>query len=264
MNHEYFSSLIDDLRQEADRHGYDLTLLGRGKASGKNYYEHALQRNLDGVIILAADFDSPDVIRLAAGSLPAVTIDHPCNGCDCVISDNRASMDQIVRYVRGLGHSRIAFIHGQDGAVTRERLSGFYKSCAELGIRVPAPWVREGRFHDPGECAGIIRQLLREEEKPTCVLCPDDYSCIGALWLLKSQGIGVPEEISLVGYDGISMTRMMQPRLTTYRQDTARIAGEVFRLIVDAIAAPDTHVLSRITVPGMLVEGETVQRRETL
>ena len=259
MNHEYFSSLIDDLRREADSQGYDLTLLGRGKGSEKNYYEHALQRNLDGIIVVAADFDSPDVVRLAAGSIPTVVIDHPCNGCDCVISDNRTSMEQIIRYVRDRGHSRIAFIHGQDSTVSRERLAGFYKICAELGIRVPSEWVRSGRFHDPADCAEIIRQLLQGEEKPSCVLCPDDYSCIGALWLLESRGISVPEEISLIGYDGIRMSQMMQPRLTTYRQDTARIAGEVFRLIVDAIDSPDTHRLSRITVSGMLIEGETVR-----
>ena len=259
MNHDYFSSLIDELRQEADRNGYDLTFLGRSGYSERNYYEHARQRNLDGVIVVQADYDASAVIRLATSSIPTVIIDHPYDGCDCVISDNRASMEQIVRHVFSRGHTRIAFIQGEKGAVSRERLAGFYKICAELGIRVPVEYVREGRFHEPADCAAIIRQLLQLNEPPDCVLCPDDYSCLGALWRLESEGIRVPQDVSLVGYDGIHMSQMMQPRLTTFCQDAASIAHESFALMIDAIENPDSHVPKHVTVSGMLIEGETVR-----
>ena len=259
MNHEYFSSLFDELRREADAHGYDLTFLGQGGFSESNYYEHARQRNLDGVIVVQADYDAAGIIRLATSSIPTVIIDHTYDGCDCVTSDNRSSMDQIVRHVYARGHRRISFIQGEKGAVSRERLAGFYKACAELGIRVPVEYVREGHFHDPAGCTAFIRELLQMDEKPTCVLCPDDYSCLGALWLLESQGLRVPADISLVGYDGIRMSQMMTPRLTTYCQDTIQIAKEVFTLIIDAIENPETHIPKQITVSGMLMEGETVR-----
>ena len=259
MNHEYFSSLIDDLRQEADRKSYDLTFLGRGGISESNYYEHARQRSLDGVIVVQADFDSAGIIRLATGSIPTVIIDHTYEGCDCVASDNRSGMEQIVRHLYSRGHRRIAFIQGEKGAVSRERLAGFYKICAELGIRVPVEYVREGHFHNAPDCAASIRELMRLDEKPTCVLCPDDYSCLGALWLLESQGIRVPQDVSLVGYDGIRISQMLQPRLTTFRQDTARISREVFNLMIDAVENPDGHVPKHVTVPGVLIEGETVR-----
>lgn len=259
MNHEYFSSLIDELRQEADRKGYDLTFLDRSGYSENNYYEHARQRNLDGVIVIQADFDASGVIRLATSSIPTVIIDHPYEGCDCVISDNRTSMEQIVRHVYSRGHRRIAFIQGEKGAVSRERLAGFYKICAELGVRVPVEYVREGRFHNPADCATIVREFLQLEEAPTCVLCPDDYSCLGALWLLGARGIKVPQDVSLVGYDGIRMSQLIQPRLTTYRQDTTRIAEEVFNLMIDAIENPETHIPKHVTVSGVLIEGETVK-----
>ena len=259
MNHEYFSSLFDELRREADAHGYDLTFLGQSGFSESNYYEHARQRNLDGVIVVQADYDAAGIIRLATSSIPTVIIDHTYDGCDCVTSDNRSSMDQIVRHVYARGHRRISFIQGEKGAVSRERLAGFYKACAELGIRVPVEYVREGHFHDPAGCTAFIRELLQMDEKPTCVLCPDDYSCLGALWLLESQGLRVPADISLVGYDGIRMSQMMMPRLTTYCQDTVQIAKEVFALIIDAIENPETHIPKQITVSGMLMEGETVR-----
>ena len=258
MNHEYFSALFDELRREDARHSYDLTFLGRAKFADKNYYEHARQRSLDGVIVVQADFESAGIIRLATSSIPTVIVDHAYDGCDCVASDNRTSMEQIVRHVYDRGHRRIAFIQGEKGAVSRERLAGFYKICAELGLRVPVEYVQEGHFHNAADCAECIMKLLQLKDKPTCVLCPDDYSCLGALWQLKAQGINVPEDISLVGYDGILVSQMISPCLTTYRQDTARIAQEVFNLMIDSIEFPESHVPKLVTVSGKLVEGETV------
>ena len=114
MNHEYFSSLIDDLRSCADARGYDLTLIGQGRGEETgNYYEHARRRNLDGVVVIQADFDSANVIRLATSAIPAVIIDHIYEGCDCVASDNRASMEQLVRYARKKGHRKSALIQGE-------------------------------------------------------------------------------------------------------------------------------------------------------
>ena len=263
MNHEYFSSLLDALRTVADERGYDLTIIGRnGSDSNETYYDHARRRNLDGVIMIQADFESTEVVRLANSDMPTVVIDHAYEGCDSVSSDNRASLERIVCHVYNHGHRKIAFVTGQDSAVMRERLAGFYKICAELGIRVPEGFVREGRFHDPERCTAIVRELLRGEEKPTCILCPDDYSCLGALWDLKAKGVRVPEEVSLVGYDGVRMSRMIRPMLTTYRQDTEVIAREAVALLIDAIEMPETHKPRQITVEGMLTEGETLSNKQ--
>lgn len=259
LNHEYFSSLLDDLRREARDRGYDLTLIGGGSAEPENYYEHARRRNLDGVIVIQADFESAEVIRLATSPMPSVIIDHMYDGCDCVSNDNRESMKQLVRYAWERGHRRLAYITGEQGAVTRERLAGFYKACAELGIHVPEGSVREGRFHEPGECAAQILELMKEPVGATCILCPDDYSCLGAMWKLKEEtGIGISGRLSLIGYDGLRMGQMIRPHLTTYRQNTARIASETFSLLADAIEKPDSHRARQIIVEGMLVEGATV------
>jgi Transcriptional regulators len=260
MTHEFFSSLMDTLRREAEARGYDLTLIGRDYAGATcNYYEHARRRNLDGVIVIQADFDSADVIRLATSKTPAVIIDHLYEGCDCICSDNRNSIERLVRYAYGLGHRKIAFIAGQSCAVTRERLAGYYKVCAELGIQVPDGYIREGRFHDPSECFRLIRELLAREDRPTCILCPDDYSCLGALWELKAAGIRIPEDVSLIGYDGISLADMIHPFLTTFRQSTERTSREAVSLLLDAVENPETHQPRQIIVEGDLVTGETVR-----
>ena len=258
LNHEYFSVLLNELNREANRRGYDLTLVGKNGGESGNYYEHTRRRNLDGVIVIQADFDSAEVIRLATSSMPSVIIDHMYEGCDCVGSDNRSGVARIVRYAWEKGHRRIAYIAGERGAVSNERVAGFYKGCAELGIRVPENYVREGHFHDPEDCLRHIRALMGEKEPPTCVLCPDDYSAFGALWTLKKEGISVPDQVSLAGYDGVRLGQIAPPRLTTYCQDTAGIAKEAVSLLAEAIEEPEKHTPRHVTVEGGVLEGETV------
>ena len=260
LHHKYFSFLLNDLRKEADARGYDLTLIGGGREEAdKNYYDHVRRRNLDGVIVIQADFESAEVIRLATGAVPSVIIDHLYDGCDCVGNDNRAGMEQILRYAWKRGHREFAFISGEPGAVTGERLAGFYKACAETGIRVPENHVLEGRFHDPERCAALIREVMSKQDGVTCILCPDDYSCLGAMMKLAAEGVSVPDQISLIGYDGIPMGSMVRPNLTTYRQDTGIIARETVSLLLEAIEDPENHRPRQIKVPGMLIEGETVR-----
>ncbi len=259
MSHEYFSLLIDAIRREADVCGYDVTFIssGRGAERGR-YYDHTRRRNLDGVVVIQADFNSAEVIRLATSDVPTVIIDHEYEGCDCVMSDNHRSMEQIVKAAYELGHRRIALIHGDEGAVTRNRCAGYYQICAELGLRVRNNYIKETRFHDPVACAQAVMELMEGEEPPTCILCPDDYSCLGALGLLETRGFRVPEDISLIGYDGIRLAQIMHPRLTTYCQDADEIGKKTVELLKDAIENPDTHIPRQIPVSGNLIMGETL------
>ena len=132
MDHEYFSLLLNEIRFAAEDLGYDLTFIRRfSNPEEGNYHDRARRRNLDGVVVVQTDFQSADVMRLVASGIPTVIIDHAYEGCDCVLSDNRGSAEQIVRAVWEKGHRRVAFIQGEDSMVTRERNAGFYKACAE-------------------------------------------------------------------------------------------------------------------------------------
>ena len=260
MDHEYFSLLLNELRFDAEAQSYDLTFIRRSAHTNEEgtYCERVRRRSLDGVIVVQTDFNSADVMRLVADSIPTVVIDHAYEGCDCVLNDNRAGMEALVRAAWELGHRKIAYIHGEDSVVTRERLAGFYKQCAELGARVPAEYVRDGHFHDPAACAKDVRALMEAPEPPTCILCPDDFSCLGALSALEEMNLRVPQDVSLAGCDGIRMGQMMHPRLTTVRQDAAAIARQAIGQLLDAIENPDTHRPCQTVMPAALLPGETL------
>lgn len=259
MDHEYFSLLLNELRASAEEHGNDMTFI-RHSLHGEegNYDERVRRRSLDGVVVVQADFNSADIIRLAAGSIPTVVIDHAYEGCDCVMNDNRGGMEALVSLAWKKGHRKIAFVHGEDSVVTRERLAGFYKQCAELGVRVPGEYIVPCHFHNPMACAQAVDALMDREDPPTCVLCPDDFSCIGAIAALEARGIRVPQDVSLVGFDGIRLGRMMSPSLTTYMQDADSLARSVISVLLDAIDHPQTHRPGILTVAGSILPGETL------
>ena len=263
ISHEYFSLILESVKAEAERLGYDITFISKdlGQLS-MDYYEHAKYRSCDGVVIASADFQDPAIIRLAQSEIPTVTLDYSFDSRSSILSDNVQGMEQLVRFVYAKGHRKIAFIHGEITSVTQKRLASFRKTCTELGIRVPQEYIREARFHDPRSSGLATRALLELKEVPTCILYPDDLSFLGGFSELEKHGLSIPKDMSVAGYDGILLSQVLRPRLTTYRQDTEAMGREAARQLVEIIERPKEWIPRQTMVPGKLLEGDTVRTIE--
>ncbi|MBR2310237.1 MAG: LacI family DNA-binding transcriptional regulator [Oscillospiraceae bacterium] len=258
LSHEYFSSMLESFKLEAEAHGYDITFINHNLGGRhSSYVQHCLYRGLDGVVIACVDFTDPRVRELAESRLPVVTIDHVYDNRLAVISDNTDGLEALVRYVYSKGHRKIAYLHGEPITVTKNRLAGFYKACGELGLEVPEGYVRECVYHDPDRCAKETRALLALPERPTCIIFPDDYSYIGGAGVLAEQGLRIPEDISAVGYDGIHLARVIN--LTSYCQNVTEIGKTAAERLISLIESPNSTPIDRILVPGGLLEGGTVK-----
>ena len=190
-----------------------------GRLGGRTirYAEHARYRNCDGVFIANESYKKPEVRELADCGIPAVTIDYTYDGCASVQSDNYQGVRDLVRYIHGMGHRRIAFIHGEDTPVTDVRVASFRQTCRELGLDIPEAYVTEAVYCDPASCEAPTRRLLALETPPTCILYPDDTAYIGGRNEIYRQGLRIPEDISAAGYDGIDLSQILRPRLTTLK-----------------------------------------------
>ena len=261
LAHEFFFFFLDGIREEAEKNGYDITFINSSVGKRPStYLQHCLYRGVDGVVIATADFADPMVLELVNSDLPVVPIDHMFNDHASVISDNLRGMDALVRYVVSMGHRDLALIHGEKTTVTTSRLTGFYRACEELGIRVREDMVRESKFHDPEGCARITKEILSLPERPTCIFFPDDYSCIGGYNAIREAGLRVPEDISAVGYDGIPLSRILSPVLTTWRQDSGGLGRTAAARLIEQIEHPKTAILDREIISGKLQEGASVLR----
>lgn len=211
LEHEYFSIILNSIQREAEHFGYDVTFISnKVGGSKKSYLTHARYRGCDGVIVVSADFKDPEVINLVESDMPTITIDHSFNNQTAIMSDNINGLEEIVKYVYSQGHRRIAFIHGEDTTVTQQRLASFYKTCAQLGIQVPKEFVKPALYHIPKNSGLATRDLLELPERPTCIIYPDDYSYMGGLSEIEKHGLKIPDDMSVVGYDGIYLSRIFK------------------------------------------------------
>ena len=259
LGHEYFATMLESFKVEAESHGYDITFINHN-VGGKptSYLLHCRYRGVDGVVIACVDFSDPRVRELAESDLPLVTVDHMFNNRLAVVSDNVQGVEALVRYAYEQGHRKIAFLHGEKTSVTQNRLVGFYRACEELGLVIPEEYVRESAFHNPDRCAQDTLDLMNLPERPTCILFPDDYSYVGGMNALRQMGIRVPEDVSVMGYDGIHLARVIG--LTTYWQDTREIGRIAAERLISLIEHPKTTLADRIMVSGRLLEGNTVKQ----
>ncbi len=257
LTHEYFSQILESFKSEAGKKGYDITFINHTIAGRKaSYLHHSLYRNFDGVAIINADYKSDDVIELAQSSIPVVTIDYTFENCAAVLSDNSKGIRALVQYAYDKGHRKIAFIHGEYTDVTNERISGFYNTCRELKIDVPEEYVKESMYRDWKLCEKRLEELLTLEDRPTCVIFPDDFAYIGCMDYFNKHGLSVPEDISIMGYDGIVLGKILG--ITTYEQNAdslGRIAAQKLINLIENPKSDPEHVI----VSGRLLEGRTVK-----
>lgn len=261
LAHEFFSLMLNGFKSRAEELGYDISFVsGRLGSREVTYAEHARYRNYDGVAIITALYDEPQVRELAESGIPTVTVDYEYNGCGCVLSDNVRGIRDLVEYVYGMGHRKIAFIHGESTAVTRSRVAGFYRTCAALGVPVPEGYVQPGLFHDPDASARATGRLLALADPPTCILYPDDVSYLGGLKAAEELGLSIPEDISAVGYDGIVMGQLLHPRLTTLRQEAELMGRTAAEELSRAVGEGKAYLPGKTVIPGHLLPGQTVKR----
>ena len=209
LAHEFFSTVLDSVRVEAERKGYDITFINENVGHQKSsYLQHCLYRGVDGVVIASVDFEDPMVVELTT--------------------------------------------------VTKNRLTGFYRACESAGVRIREDYVRFSDYHDSESCYRLTKELLSGSDRPTCIFFPDDFSCIGGLNAIHDAGLRVPDDISVCGYDGIALSQILSPKLTTWKQNTGELGTLSASCLIDLIEHPKTALIDRRIVSGSLLEGETV------
>jgi len=258
LNHPFFSGVIESVRIHAEEAGFDVLLLARVKQNGRiDYTETSLSRRMDGIVVIYANVGSESIRKLTKGNIPVVSVDLSEPESSNIFSDYRQGTEALTNWAISRGHRRIAFIHGEIGYATKERLQGFRDALKSHKLVIPDHYICPGAFNSPELCARKAEELLSLSAPPTCILMPDDYSAVNALRILRSKGISAPEQFSCAGYDGIPLSRMVSPSLTTFAQDVDMIGKKAVELLL--LGIQDGPGLTRnLTVRGKLIPGETV------
>lgn len=262
LKHDYFASILENFKITAEKHGYDITFINGSKQrkDKMSYLECCRYRGVDGIIIACINFEEDEVEELIKSELPLVTIDHIFNNRIAIVSDNIKGVRDLVTYLYECGHRKIAYIHGsENSSVSRIRVSSFYKTMDDLGLVIPDEYIRSAPYRDTETTEVITNELLNLKKPPTCIMYQDDFASIGGINAIKARGLSIPTDISVAGYDGIHVTKFIDPLLTTINQDTKKMGHLAAKKLISLIEKPKTTLIEHIVISGELEKGATVK-----
>lgn len=196
-------------------------------------------RRVDGIILAPSADPSAALDHLERAGVPCVLVDRMADArFDQVGIDNAAAVSGLVRHLLDAGHQRIGFIGGQPGFASSEaRAEAFRATLAAAGVASSPGWA-DFRTLTTDEAVAAAHRLLDEPEPPTALIAGNNLVTVGCMRALRSRGLRVPEDVSLVGIDDFEWADCFEPRLTLVAQPCAELGRQAASLLVQRIRDP--------------------------
>jgi LacI family transcriptional regulator len=265
----FFQSMFDQFQQETQEKGYDFLLhsVGDNEDVVKATVELVKEKRLKGVVVLGGQMERPEE-KLDHLGVPYVlcTVAHtmyaPQPACNCVAIDDEIESRKAVEYLIKKGHRRIAIVTGRedDLAVGGQRLMGYRKALEAAGIPEDPELIgymkRSITEFTPENGYAVTKELL-EKTDFTALYCISDLTAIGAYKAIAEAGKKIPEDISVLGFDGISLGKFLVPSLSSVKQPKEQLIHSCVELLAKAI---DGEKQTRqLTYSAELLERDSVK-----
>ncbi|CAM5719462.1 LacI family transcriptional regulator OS=Streptomyces alboniger OX=132473 GN=CP975_23465 PE=4 SV=1 [Streptomyces alboniger] len=229
--------LIRGVENVAKAHGAGVVLTESGTrhSPSPDWMEAMLQRRPLGVVLVFSALPSEVKQQLRARSIPFVIIDpagDPDPDVPSVGSANWNGGLAATRHLIECGHRRIGIITGpEDMLCSRARLDGYRSALTMAGLEVDPGLILFGDFHVEG---GYDRaaEMLSRPQRPTAIFAGSDLQALGVLEAARVHGLRVPHDLSVVGYDDVSIARWASPALTTVHQPLRQMAEEAAQMLM--------------------------------
>ncbi len=265
LTHPFFSGVIGAFKNQADKHGYSL-LFGSKNDRLKNdtFLEYFKYRCVDGIAVICTNPKDKETLELIESDFPIVVIDMSNKNISSVSSDNLKGCYLAINYLYNLGHRKIAHITGTsdlDNWANSIRQSGYIKEMKKLNLEVKDEYIVDGINFDVSGGYEAMKKLLALKDRPTAVFAACDKIAIGAINAIKDEGLSVPEDISIIGFDDIEIAQYLTPRLTTIRQNCNLIGNTAADLLVEQINKKTKLTINKI-IPVEFIERDSCRKIE--
>ena len=261
VTNPYFGALYASLAKAADAAGYAvLTAPGTRQARREEALVNTLlEHRVAGLALLSPLMSGPALKAVCAAS-PTVVIgrETTINQVDVVTTDENQAAESVIRRLTELGHRDIAHINGGSNGPARDRASAYRKVMADFGL---APREINGAFTEKGGQLGA-QALLASAQLPTAIMAANDLIAVGVMGVLRSAGLTIPDDISVVGYDNSQIAQLDLVQLTSVHQSIEQFGPAAIEALIRRIEDPD-RLRSVRRIETRLVERTTLAAART-
>jgi LacI family transcriptional regulator len=235
----FFGDLARSLEDHMFEAGYSAIICNSDGDVAKEarYLEVLLSKQVDGLLLVAASQPSEGLLGLVERGTPTIVVDRELGDLPVshVLVANRQGGYAAGEHLLELGHRDIGVIAGPGGLGTSaRRLEGFEAALADAGVELPDTRVSRGDFRAAsGRTA--MEAWLQSGDPPTAVFAENDLMAVGALSAAHAAGIDVPDDVSVVGFDGIAFGADVTPPLTTVSQSIEDMAAAAIELLFERL-----------------------------
>ncbi|NSW89431.1 MAG: LacI family DNA-binding transcriptional regulator [Firmicutes bacterium] len=261
ISNPFYSRVVKGIEAVARENGYNIMLCNTdSKPERESVYLQILRNRLaDGVIFMAPEL-GPEELSDISRNFPVVQCCEYKEGASVsqVSIDNFRGAYKAVGHLIGLGHKRIGMITCKNNFVsTIQRKAGYKKAIEDAGLVFDPSLIKYGNYSFKSGIKAAKQFLLMHGNIPTAVFAISDVMAIGAIRGFKEKGVKVPDDISVIGFDGISYAEMYNPTLTTISQPQYELGCESMKLLL-------MHIRREVSEPrNVILEHELIIREST-
>ncbi len=254
--------LIDGITSAAISSSTGLTFwaIPAGEREMALYKQLVTSRQIDGLILFALREKDPRVAYLREQEFPFVIFGRfeSDEGDNWIDVDGAGGIEAAVRHLVELGHHRIAYLSPpHEQYLTGLRWQGFVQGMRDMNVPIDLALVYEGDFSEKSGQLGT-HYFLDQPNPPTAIFCNNDRMAFGAMRAIQARGLVVGQDVSVVGFDDVSLARYSNPPLTTISQPIHHIGGALFDLLINLINQQPIDLLG-----GKLLKPELIVRQST-
>jgi LacI family transcriptional regulator len=262
LTNPLFPPIVRGIEEVLEPAGYSGLIVNTDNDPGREQWqiEHLRSRQVEGLIVATARVEHPLMEQLHRQGVVMVMVNRRPDGVDVptITPDDAAGVDQAVRHLAGLGHTRIAHVAGPANTSTGVNRARAYRAAVrELGLDDdPALVTTASQWSEDSGAAGL-RALLDDGVEFTAIVAGNDLIALGCYDVFRERGINCPTEMSVVGFNDMPFLDKLQPPLTTVAIPHQQIGAEAARLLLDSIADPTRPARSVLLPLSLVVRGST-------
>lgn len=261
LQHPLFSKILESFKNVVESKGYDILFLSNSMGTMQgSYLQHSLRKRVEGILVLCGDFAREDFLEVYASNIPTIVIDFEYDNVHTVTSNNKLGVYQAVRYLRDLGHTKVGQIHGSLSlGIGEQRYYYFLEAMKKYGLDIHESYSVEGDYFMKEDGYRAMKQILELEDPPTGIFCASDMLALGAIQAIREADKRVPEDFSIIGFDGIEVGQLLNPPLTTIKQDTTKMGKIAANQVLNMINDVEKKEQQTVFVDTLLISGETTK-----